>query len=207
MTHMNHRRGTRESLEGDYAVIVMTQKGINDEGARPRLQKVFEIAKAHNAVNLGDGKRHTVYVLGYEDMYNGMIDHGVAQAVFTNPKDLAGFLADMREADLGISTVVAGLFDITTKCCHEAGLKPHTLEYSGGVWGKTELLPSEDHLALMTMCGHGMVPGQLVDHLMELVRDGKITAREAAIRMTKLCICGVFNPDRATEIISAMAGR
>ena len=205
MTHMNHRRGTRESLEHDFAVIVMTQKGINDEAARPKLQKVFEIAKAHNAVNLGDGKRNTMYVLGYKNMYDGMIDHGVSQAVFKDAKDVAGFLEDMREADLGISTVVSGLFDITADCCHQAGIHPHTVEFSGGVWGRTELLPSEDTLALMTMCGHGMVPGHLVDHLVGEVREGSITAKEAAMRMTKLCICGVVNPDRAEKLVAEMS--
>ncbi len=205
MTHMNHRRGTRESLEHDFAVIVMTQRGINDAGARPRLQKVFEIARAHNAVNLGDGKRHTIHVLGWDDMYQGMVDHGVSQAVFTDAKDLAGFLADMREADLGISTVVSGLFDISAKCCAEAGLKPHSIEFSGGVWGKKEKLAGEKELEMMTMCGHGMVPGQLVDHLVTKVREGRITAEEAAMRMTRLCICGVFNPDRAAKLIAAMA--
>ncbi len=204
MTHMNHRRGTRESLATDFPVIVMTQKGINDQGAKPKLQKVFEIAKAHNAVNMGDGKRNTVYVLGYEEMYNGMIDHGVSQCVFKDPKDLAGFLEDMRKADLGISTVVSGLFDITTECCHRAGIHPHTVEYSGGVWGKTERLPSEEKLALMTMCGHGMVPGHLIDHLVGEVKKGRMTAKDAAMRITKLCICGVVNPDRAEALFTAM---
>lgn len=205
MTHMNHRRGTRESLEGDYVVLVMTQKGINDEGARSGLQKVFDSARAHNAVNLGDGKRNTVFVLGWENMYNGMIDHGVSQAVFTNPRDLAGFLAAMREADLGISTVVSGLFDVTTKCCQEAGIKPHTVEYSGGVRGKTDQMPEPKQQEFMTMCGHGMVPGHLVDHLVVEVKKGGMTADDAAMRMTKLCICGVFNPARASKLISEMA--
>lgn len=206
MTHMNHRRGTRESLEGDYPVLVQTQKGINDQGAKPRLQKVFEIGRAHNAVNMGDAKRNTVFVLGWEDMVRGMIDLGVSQVVFKDPRDLAGFLADMREADLGISTVVSGLFDVSVRCCKESGLDPHTIEYSGGVWGRTDQLPSEGNLACMTMCGHGMVPGHLVDYLVQEVSAGRIGAREAAMRMTKLCICGVFNPDRAEKLIEAMVG-
>lgn len=205
MTHMNHRRGTRESLQGDYAVLMMTQKGVNDEGARPRLQRFFTLANKWGAVNLGDGKRNTVCVLGYDDMYEGMQDHGVSQAVFADPRSLAGFLRDLNEANLGISTVVAGLFDITTSCCEQAGLTPHTYEYSGGVWGRTERLPGEDELAIMTMCGHGMVPGRLVDHLVSQVREGRVSAREAALRMTRLCICGVFNPDRAETLLAAMA--
>ena len=205
MTHMNHRRGTRDSLEQDYAVLMMTQKEINDEGARPRLQRFFVLASKWGAVNLGDGKRNTVHVLGYDDMYDGMQDHGVSQAVFTDPKALAGFLKELNEADMGISTVVSGLFDRTTACCHEAGLSPHTYEYSGGIWGRTDRLPGEEQLAVMTMCGHGMVPGALVEQLVSHVRNGHITAKDAALRMTKLCICGVFNPERAAELLSAMA--
>lgn len=205
MTHTNHRRGNREALKRDYVVLMMTQKGVNVEGGRAKLQKFFDLARTRGALNMSDGKRNTVHVLGYEDLYEGTVDHAVSHAVFRDPRTLAGFLADLREAELGISVVVSGLFDITTRCCEEAGLTPHTIEYSGGVWGRTGKLPGEPEMEVTTMCGHGMVPGQLVDHLVGLVGEGRIDAHEAAMRMTKLCICGVFNPERAAEIVSAMA--
>ncbi len=205
MTHTNHRRGPRESLERDYVVLMMPQKGINMEGARAKLQRFFDLARARGALNLSDGKRTTVHVLGYDDLYEGTVDSAVTHAVFRDPKVLAGFLADLREANLGMSVVVSGLFDITAKCCEEVGLKPHTIEYSGGVWGRTEKLAAEPDMEVATMCGHGMIPGQLVDYLVEQVKTGRIDANEAAKRMTKLCVCGVFNPDRAAEIVSAMA--
>src|SRR5512133_1014938 len=103
MTHTNHRRGIRESLERDYVVLMMPQKGINVEGGRTKLQRFFDLARARGALNMSDGKRTTVHVLGYEDMYEGTVDHAVSHAVFNDPKTLAGFLGDLREADLGVS--------------------------------------------------------------------------------------------------------
>src|SRR5512142_3273413 len=100
MTHTNHRRGDRESRERDYVVLMMPQKGVNVEGGRAKLQRFFDLAKERGALNLSDGKRNTVHILGYDDLYEGTVDDAVTHAVFKDPKNLAGFLTDLREADL-----------------------------------------------------------------------------------------------------------
>ncbi|MDK2784470.1 MAG: hypothetical protein PWQ41_1108, partial [Bacillota bacterium] len=51
------------------------------------------------------------------------------------------------------------------------------------------------------MCGHGMVAFSLVEHLVEEVKAGRITVEQAARELAKQCVCGVFNPVRAAEII------
>ncbi len=205
MTHTNHRTGTVEALQRDFVVLMMAHKGINDQGAKGKLQRFFDLAWKRGAVNLGDGTRNNVHFLGYEGLYEGVVDHAVAHAVFRDPRALASFLADLREADLGLSVTVSGLFDITTQCCRDAGLKPHGYEYSAGVWGRVDRMPGEPQLELMTMCGHGMVPASLVDYLVGQVREGKMTPQEASLRMTCQCVCGAFNPERAAEIVAAMA--
>lgn len=41
-------------------------------------------------------------------------------------------------------------------------MKPHTVNYSLGVFGKKELLADSDSLAITTMCGHHMIPDGFV---------------------------------------------
>lgn len=206
MTHTNHRSGSRESLERDFVVLMMAHRGINDEGARAKLQRFLDLAWRRGAVNLGDGVAGNVHVLGYEGLHEGVADRAVGHAVFRDPGALAAFLADLREAELGLSVTVSGLFDITTQCCREAGLRPHAYQFSGGVWGRVDRMPGDRQLELMTMCGHGMVPAALVDHLVTKVREGKMAPREASLKMTRQCVCGAFNSERAAEIVAAMAG-
>lgn len=205
MTHTNHRTGTTESLQRDFVVLMMAHKGINDQGARAKLQRFFDLAWKRGAVNLGDGIIGNVHTLGYEGLYEQVSDRTIGHAVFRDPKTLSGFLGDLKEADLGLSVTVSGLFDITTRCCKDAGLRPHAYEFSGSVWGRVDRMPGEQHLEIMTMCGHGMVPAALLDYLMGKVRNGELTPQEASLKMTRQCSCGVFNPERAAEVIAAMA--
>ena len=89
-----------------------------------------------------------------------------------------------------------------TECCHQAGLTPHTIVQSLGVMGRTDLLPEDENVTkLATMCGHGMISFNLILDLAEKVRAGKLTPEAAAEKMAKPCICGVFNPKRAAEIL------
>lgn len=205
MTHTNHRTGTTESLQRDFVVLMKAHRGINDQGARVKLQKFLDLAWKRGAVNLGDGTGGNVHTLGYEGLYEDVSDRATAHAVFRDPKALAGFLGDLREAGFGLSVTVSGLFDITTRCCLDAGMKPHTYEFSGGVWGRVDRMPGEQQLEIMTMCGHGMVPAALVDYLVGKVRKGELTPQEASLKMTRQCVCGAFNPERAAEIVAAMA--
>ncbi|MFC1992732.1 hypothetical protein ACFLV3_02830 [Chloroflexota bacterium] len=53
MTHTLHRRGTAESLSGDYVVLMLPAMGINDEGHVPKLQEFLRIALRHKPRNIG----------------------------------------------------------------------------------------------------------------------------------------------------------
>jgi len=47
-----------------------------------------------------------------------------------------------------------GLMEEIFQCCRKAGLNPHSVDYSLGVHGRIEKLPSEEILEVTTMCGH-----------------------------------------------------
>ncbi len=121
-------------------------------------------------------------------------------------EDLAGqWRSRNRDKEYPISVVLSGLADDVHACCQQAGLKQHTYLHSLDIFGKVESLPSEDELALITMCGHGLVGATRIKHLVERIRKGKMTAWEAAGDIAKPCVCGIVNRKRAEEIFSRLA--
>ena len=200
MTHTLHRRGTIENLSHDFVVHSMPARGFNHENAKPALQAFLDIAKRHNPVNLGDGKRGNQYYLDYEDMreHLGTITH----AVFTNEEDLAAVIAELAEQDLGMSITASGLLDKLFACCKKAGVTPHAMEHSLGVLGNTSKLLEEEVSQLTTMCGHAMVSQGLVRRLIRKIKKGELTPEEAGAELAKPCQCGVFNPVRAAELLA-----
>jgi len=206
MTHTLHRNGTKENLSGDFVFLYMPAFGINSKGSGPKIRKFLEIMSRHNAVNLGDGFRGSVHQSSLQDVLDHIREDGtVVNVVFDNEEDAARALKDIKEADLGLSLVISGLFDRVKKRCQELGIQRHAVTYSLGVWGKTEKLPPENILEVTTMCGHGMVSAGLVYSLADDVKAGKKSAEEAAKIMAKQCPCGIFNPTRAAKLLTLLA--
>jgi hypothetical protein len=46
-----------------------------------------------------------------------------------------------------------------------------------------------------------MVPVTLIDSVVEKVKKKHLTVEQAAVELTKPCVCGVFNPTRAAEVL------
>ena len=156
----------------------------------------------HNPVNLGDSKGGSRFSLGSDEaVKNIIVENELVHAVYRTREHMIAVLKDLKEADLGLSVVVQGLTDHVCKCAEEAGLKPHTIAMSLGVWGRGSYLPEQKVLEIGTMCGHGLVSYNLVIELAAKVKRGKMTAAEAGKKLAVPCICGVFNPERAAEII------
>lgn len=204
MTHTLHRQGTRDSLAHDYCVLAIPAQGINSAGSGAKLQAIKEIFRRHNPVNLGDIKRGNMYNPGLEEVLKETQDGTVVHAVYTSADDLIAVLRDLKEADIGMSIVVSGLFDHVGECCQAAGLKRHTVEYSLGVHGAVARLPERSILEVTTMCGHGMVSFNLVRRMVREIKAGRRTAEEAAREMARQCICGIFNPTRAAELLGKL---
>lgn len=207
MTHTLHRQGS-DDLARDYVVLVMGAKGFTREGAAPALRRCLEVILRHHPVNWGDGRTGNTFSRSREEILAGIGDNSVIHGVFTDPDTVARVLADLKELDTGMSVVVSGLFDRVHPCAREAGLEPHTVEFSLGVHGRVERLPADPLVVqIHTMCGHGMVSYGLISHLAGEVAAGRLSADRAAATMAANCHCGVFNPRRAEALISALARR
>ncbi|MCL4535219.1 MAG: 4Fe-4S dicluster domain-containing protein [Bacteroidetes bacterium] len=204
MTHSNHRRGSVDSLSHDFVVMMMAAKGVNDEGAGPKIQRFIELALSNGAVNCAVGKAGNMHTASPEAILDTAPSGIGGMAAFDSAEKLANMLTALTKADLGISVIVSGLFDMVDDCCSRAGIKRHTIEYSLGIWGKTSKLPDEKLLEVSTMCGHAMVSPKLVQRMVKDIQRGVHTIPEAAIELAKPCTCGIFNPKRAEELLQAM---
>lgn len=204
MTHTLHRRGTAESLNEDYVLLCMAEPGINDSGSTPKLREFLRIAMRHNPKNIGE--------MAFGNMYSHKSEEVIANArkivhaVYDNSEAVVQVLKELKDADLGLSVVVSGILDSVNECCQKAGLKRHTVEFSLGIWGKTDKLPLDDILEVTTMCGHGLVPTNLVESLVEDIKNGTKKPEDAGKELAVHCCCGVFNPTRAAKLLAAMGG-
>jgi hypothetical protein len=178
--------------------------GYNDDGSELKLRKFLEIARRHNPVNLGSTTAN-MFQKPVDEVLAGA--GKVSHAVFSNTDDLVAMMKDLKEADLGMSVVVSGLVDVVDECCRKAGIQRHTVEFSLGIWGKTELLPPDDVLEVTTMCGHAMISPKFVQSVVEDVRAGKMTAEAAGKTLAPQCTCGIFNPVRAGQLVGGMAAK
>jgi len=202
MTHTLHRKTDIRDAKTEFLLIGMATKGINDKGSRGKLVKILEICKAHGAINLGDTQQSNMYFLGSsEELYKRMVDGAIAGALFDNKTNLLQALEEINEEDTGMSIVVTGDIHEIKGICDQIGISPHTIALSLGIKGRTERLPSEDYLQLMTMCGHGMVTEHMVRTAIEKIRKGKTTVDKEVLQMTKCCVCGCFNPKRAKTVL------
>jgi hypothetical protein len=207
MTHSLHRFGNRENLEGDYVVFAMSAKGINEKGSAQAMRTFMEMALDLDPVNAGDMKTGNIFAFTRAEILEGIQDISIVHAVFVEEAKVSELLGRVKEADLGISVIVSGLFDRVQSAGETGGVRQHTMECSAGVWGQVDRLPSADVMQVTTMCGHGMVAAQLVERRARDVRSGKMTTQQAARELARLCVCGIFNPVRAERLLLAIAER
>lgn len=207
MTHTLHRLSReRKYLEEDFVVLVMPSKDINHEGSGPKLRRFLDMALEAGAIKIGDCRKGNEYHQGGIDrVLENVEDRAVVHAVFSDIRALKSLLAGLKEANLGMSVVVSGIFDRVEQCCREVGLEKHTVNQSLGRWGRTDKLPTDPILEINTMCGHGMVTVSLIEEVVTQVRAGDCTPEEGAERLFRPCMCGIFNPHRAAELLKALA--
>jgi hypothetical protein len=220
MTHSNHRRGSRISLEGDYVLFLcydklgqdLKRRGSQDVINRyaPKTRTALEICARHNPVGIST----TDGITGDSVRYMKSWDHGnsveevlntpdtsMCNAIFVSKDDLSAALLELKEADLGISVVVSGIFDNVFEGCAGMGVGPHTVNMSMGTLGKTDLLPETTILEIVTMCGHSYISPYLIEHMIERVREGRILPEQAAAELGAQCTCNFFNVERASKLI------
>ena len=114
-------------------------------------------------------------------------------------------LMRLKEADMGISVTVSGVIDEMIPLTQEIGLRPHTINLSMGILGKTKKLPSEEILEFTTMCGHSLVARNLVKKGIAEAAAGRMTPSEASMMIGKPCVCGIYNLDRSDVVLQERA--
>jgi len=195
MTHSLHRIGRESELKEDFVILAMVAKGYNDTNpeARKNLIKIGEILEQHNPTNIIIKPAWKVST--------------VIQGAFENKEDVKDVLKILKTEDLGVSIVVSGLISEITPVLKDIDLKPHTIHLSLGIFGKKEKLPSKEILEVTTMCGHHCISPQSVENYVNLIKKGKISVEKAAEKLAKPCVCGIFNPKRATKILKKLTGK
>ncbi len=201
MTHTLHRSGTIESLRGDYVWLMYQAKGINDTNIKPKAEEFIAAAETAKSENWGDVKSGSILELGVENVKSNISDKSRLRGIFTKRAQVVEFLRRIKEREVGLSVVISGLLDEVLPACVEADVTPHTINYSFGVWGKKELLPDENMLAVTTMCGHHQISPQVVEFYRERVRAGKMKPERAALKLAAFCPCGIFNHVRGAKLL------
>lgn len=183
MTHTLHRQGTAESLANDY--LVMALPGVPAPDIREKMEKFYQICMKYEPVNSKSSISWRIYV-------------------FDDKEKVDNILKELTDAQLGISIVVSGLYDKVRDCCHGAGIEPHTINYSLGFWGDTGKLPQKNIFELTTMCGHSLIPPNLVWDMAGRVSKGFPVA-DASEKIAKCCLCDIFNTKRGGALLEKIA--
>jgi hypothetical protein len=213
MSHSAHRFASPEEFKRDYVIFVRPARGIDDVDEPTKqetLRKTKILADLANQVgpdNIGRaGAGCTGQGYEYDQIMNKVEFNGF-MSVFTSKEKATQVLKTFKEKDLGFSVVTSGLTEDIFDICKNVGLKPHTILFSLGVWGRRELLPDEDHLRITTLCGHSMVSKSLIDHYVEEIKKGQISPEEAGKKVAKPCPCGIFNVTRTVEVLRKLAAK
>ncbi len=208
MTHTLYREGSVESLRNDFVFVITGAKGFNKKGCAPRLREMLRIISRFEPINMGSME---VGNLGrgmpIKEIVNNVTDAAICQAVFDDKEAVVEVLKALKEADLGISVTISGLTEEVKYVIKKAGVGdyPHTTNLALGFMGRLEKAASDDIRLVTTMCGHHMISKNIVGHLLKMIKDGRITSKEAAIRLSKQCTCGAFNTVRAAQLFEHLA--
>lgn len=203
MTNTLHRQGSPEELEGDYVIFTSIAKEIKP-GSAPQIHEFLKICNKYGPVNIGSSKYGSVLQDDVEfiDLIENLKDGSTSGAVFTDVETLQKVVADLVEANLGISINISGLLVGAHECCQKSGIQRHSVEQSLGFWGATDRLPERDVLEINTLCGHGMVSFNYIRKMMDEVKMRRLTPKKAAYILGKCCECAVFNTERAEKLLN-----
>ena len=206
-----------EPVRDDYIVFAMATRDLNDENLVEKYRCFLRLALKHDPVNIGDATkggmlrpRQDMNPTAHwkrdqhpdpEQVIAGIDGHTTVAAVFDNYEAMRAFVEEVKAADLGISVNISAPMDEAKRCCRDAGIARHSVEYSLGFRGRVDKLPDATTLELSSMCGHGMVSANFAKKMMEWVKENRRSPEEAVRYMARFCICGVFNTGRAERII------
>lgn len=206
MTHSLHRSGDIESQKKDFCWFMYQTKGVNDVSVKPKALEFIVAAEACGSENWGDVKTGNIISHRPEEIKEKISDKSRIRGVFTSREQVVKWLRMIKEKDLGMSVVVSGVLSEVLPACKEAGVTPHSIHFSLGVWGKKDRLPDDTTLSITTMCGHHMIPPKFVQHIMDQVKQGRLAPEQGARKLASFCYCGIFNQVRCAEIMAQNNG-
>jgi len=205
MTHTLHRRGTKESLNRDYVMLCIAAKGINEDGADEKMREFLRTVIKHGAVNFGDMRTGNSFCCNPDEIISKVTSTSIVHGVFTDKATVTKVMSALKKANMGMSVVVSGPFTSVEEACKNAGIVPHSRDFSAGIWGKTEKLARAELLECTTMCGHAMISSNLVEDIVTRIKAGVINPRQGSLEIGRVCCCGIYNPVRAENILRKLA--
>lgn len=222
MTHTLHRSGDIESLACDYVVQIIDNKKIKDKSdfldfidsnrTRANVGMLIDnffiqnpnLASKFDKIIIKMVNIHPIF----KTIHLNLLKINLKDLVVIERKEeLIKYLKQLKNMDLGSSVVVSGLFSEVNDAIHSIGLRPHTVQFSLGIFGKKELLPQEKILDITTMCGHGQISFQLVNQLVNNIKKNKMPSKDAAELISEQCPCSAVNKTRTIKLLENLAGR
>jgi len=220
MTHTLHRIGDVDSLACDYVVQIIDSKYKEEKYGYLHTFNKLEIRAFIGKLAERFLKFKPDFALKFDKILKNKVDyHPIFRVIhrfllkFTlkslvvieSKDELIEYIKKLKDMDLGSSVVVSGLFSEVFDVLHSIGLHPHTVQFSLGVFGRTELLPQKKILEITTMCGHNMVSFELVKNLAIKIKQNKISIDIAAELIIKQCPCTAINKSRTIKILKQLA--
>lgn len=206
MTHTLHRKKTAEGRNNDYVVLIMPARSINNQNCVEVYKKYIDLLTRFHPVNMGGMGIGTLVTNTPEELRENVTAGApMLHAVFKDRDTLVEVMKALKEADYGYSVVVSGLVDDVDCCAKKVGIQRHAVDLSLGIWGAVEKLPDERIMEISTMCGHAMVSANLVNKMIDDIKKGKISSKEAAVKLAEPCACGIFNTEKAESLLRELA--
>ena len=201
MTHAVHRMGDPASLAHDFHLLGMVSKKAEIPDAVDKLKEFLRIVHRAGAVNIGVSRQGSLFHKSLNELEEALASDSLIHATFDSGEKLRHAVEEVKKADLGISVTAQGLFNKIEQCCQKSGLSFHTVALSLGVIGPPEMIPEPEVLALSTMCGHGFVSFNLARKALEDVASQRRDVDDVCRELARPCLCGLFNPALAREIL------
>lgn len=205
MTNTLHRKGSPQDLQRDFVVFALPKLDMFPlEELIRKLQIFSEICLRHGPVNVGKLKDFALRRVDPTRIAEEMKDNVALTATYDNIDAIAGLIADLKRADLGISVNISGLLEATDSCCRGSEMTRHSVEQSLGLLGETDRLPPRETVEINSLCGHGLVSFNLIRGVIEEVKLERMTPIQGALLLAKPCECGVFNIRRARDMLEKL---
>jgi hypothetical protein len=104
------------------------------------MQEFLRTVIKYGAVNFGDMRTGNSFCCNPEEIIGKVTSTSIVHGVFTDRATVAKVMRSLKKADLGMSVVVSGPFASVEEACKEAGIVPHSRDFSAGIWGKIDRL-------------------------------------------------------------------